>query len=178
MTVPSKTALILQQKLSLFCALAAAYLLWDILAPQQVLAENAGWWNGNDPGAFKDGLIRNVYCDLLGLIEGNFGGLLTASAGVYAFAMAGIGNVKHSLAALTVALASFSMSAGISVNFGEMCQGGNNGVPAAPAPQGNRTLGSSAVFFSPNALGGSNTEESASEPSSRSDASDPFQNFE
>jgi len=165
----------LPYRLYLIALVAAAALISDLILPDAVFAANDGWWNGTDPGEFKDGIIRDVYCDLLGYMEGSFGGLLTTIAGVYAFGMAAIGNIKHFFAALTVALASFSMSAGISISFGEMCNNRQSAAPAAPTPAaGSRILSSD--FLSSSSFNPLPAEKTSKTESSQ--GSDPFQTFE
>ena len=88
----------------------------------------AGWWQGVDTEEFAGGEIREAYCDIIDLMEGNFGGMLMAIAGILAFATAAFGDLKHGITALIVGVSSFAIAAMTSLYFGELCgaDGNNN----------------------------------------------------
>lgn len=93
---------------------------------QQKIAETP-WEDSYSASAFADGVIRESFCDLVSLVEGTFGGLLFAAAGLMAFGFAAFGDSKHGSTAAIVAGAAFSMSAGVSLYFGDLGCGAGAG---------------------------------------------------
>ncbi len=137
-----------------------------------------GWWNENDPGEFAGGIIRDVHCDMLELVEGSFGGMLTAVAGAMGLVYAALGNPKYSVAAIGVACGCFGMSAGISIYFGDVCGGGGGaGARQAQAIQAetNRAL---PLEFQLPGFGHNGKQAAAIQTFERAeDTDDPFNNF-
>ncbi len=86
-------------------------------------AQNGGWWQGVDTEPFANGELRDAYCDIIDLMEGNFGGMLMTVAGILAFATAAFGNFKHGITALVVGISSFAIAAMTSLYFGQLCGG-------------------------------------------------------
>jgi len=100
-----------------------------VLLPTVVFAQGGEakepWQGAYTAEAFAGGVIRNSYCDMVGLVEGSFGGLLAAAAGIMAFGFAAFSNSKHVFTAIMVVGAAFTMSAGISLYFGDLgCSSG------------------------------------------------------
>ena len=89
-----------------------------------------GWWQGVDTEEFADGEIRDAYCDIIDLMEGNLGGMLMSIAGILAFATAALGDFKHGITAIVVGISSFAIAALTSLYFGELCGGDNGGANA------------------------------------------------
>ena len=88
-----------------------------------------GWWQGVDTEEFANGEIRDAYCDLIDLMEGSFGGMLMAVAGIIAFATAAFGDLKHGITTVVVGISSFAIAALTSLYFGQLCEGrGINGI--------------------------------------------------
>jgi hypothetical protein len=136
-----------------------------------------GWWNGNDPGEFAGGVIRDVHCDLVELVEGSFGGMLTAVAGAMGLVYAALGNPKYSIAAVIVACGSFGMSAGISLYFGDVCEGqGARGARQVQAIQGANTKTLPAQFQLPG-FGTDANQGATLRTFEQEDDQDPFSNF-
>ena len=84
---------------------------------------NGGWWQGVDTEPFANGEIRDAYCDIIDLMEGNFGGMLMTIAGILAFATAAFGDLKHAITAVVVGISSFAIAAMTSLYFGQLCGG-------------------------------------------------------
>ena len=109
-------------KMRFFFLVFLSLFLFDI---SDALAQgNPGWWNGNETQPFAGGVIRAAYCDMIGYMEGEFGGLLTVIAGILAFATAAFGSFKHGVTLIVTAVGAFSISAVVSLYFGNLC-GGN-----------------------------------------------------
>ena len=68
--------------------------------------------------AFANNAIRSVFCDLLSLIEGEFGGMVTAAAGVFAIGYVAFGDIRKGSSLIVVAGGFFAISAGVSLYFG------------------------------------------------------------
>ncbi len=87
------------------------------------LAEAQGeepWEGAYTSEPFAGGAIREVYCDLTELVEGNFGGLLFTVAGVVAFAMSVFGEGRQAKNIFVVAVGAATISALISLYFGDL----------------------------------------------------------
>lgn len=83
---------------------------------------NDGYWNGIDTEPFAGGVIRRVHCDLLQFFEGNFGAFFFIVSGLVAFAFAGVtGNTRWSYATIGVGIGMFTLSAFVSLYFGDLC---------------------------------------------------------
>ena len=87
---------------------------------------SGGWADGVDTPAFANGEIRDAYCDIIDLMEGNFGGMLMVVAGIIAFATAAFGDFKHAITAVVVGISSFAIHAMTSLYFGQLCGAGGN----------------------------------------------------
>lgn len=106
--------------------LALGCLACSLLLPGEALAQNDGYWNGTETDAFAGGAIREVYCDILDLMEGNLGGLLMSAAGILAFGAAAFGDLKHGITAVVTGVSAFSLAALMTLYFGQLCGGGGN----------------------------------------------------
>lgn len=73
--------------------------------------------NPNSP-EFNDAQIRNAVCQLLWLIEGSFGALLTTVAGIGAVVSSAFGAYRAGYSMIVVALSSFIMHSLVSLWFG------------------------------------------------------------
>lgn len=104
--------------------------LFTFLFVTPVFANNAHepWQGAYTEGEFAGGEIRQAYCDMVGLVEGNFGGLLFSVAGVVALAFAAFGMSQHSKTAVAAGIGAFAISAAVSLYFGDLgCGNGGNG---------------------------------------------------
>ena len=73
------------------------------------------------------GPIREVFCDIAGLMEGSLGGLLASAAVVLAVGGAAFGDFTNAKSAMVVGIGGATILAGVSLYFGDMgCGGGNN----------------------------------------------------
>ncbi len=109
----------------LFCGVLFCLLVFI----PEVHAQNAHepWEGAYSEEAFAGGEIRQVYCDLVQLTEGTFGGLLFAAAGVMALGFAAFGMSHHSHTAVMTGIGAFAISAGVSLYFGDLGCGGGGG---------------------------------------------------
>lgn len=112
----------------------AKFLLFTLIISLPCIssAQNAKepWTGAYNEEQFAGGEIRKAYCDLVGIVEGNFGGLLFAAAGIMALAFAAFGITHHTHTAVFTAVGAFTISAGVSLYFGDFgCaeQGGGGG---------------------------------------------------
>lgn len=95
---------------------------------------DAAWAAGTEPWqgaytteAFAGGAIRSVYCDLVSVVEGTFGGLLFTVAGFVAIAMGVFGEGGQSKNILVVAIGALTISAAVSLYFGDLgCGSGSS----------------------------------------------------
>ncbi|HMO17836.1 MAG TPA: hypothetical protein PKA63_06925 [Oligoflexia bacterium] len=117
--------IILSTLLFLFIQLSVISSVSDVMADGS--SAKSPWEDSYSAEAFADGAIRDVYCDLVGLVEGTFGGLLFAAAGILAFGFAAFGDSKHGSSAAIVAGAAFTLGAGVSLYFGDLGCGGGGG---------------------------------------------------
>jgi len=102
-------------------AFFTAFLL-DLSTANEALAQgNPGYWNGNETEAFAGGVIRDAYCDVIGYVEGEFGGLLMVIAGILALGAAAFGDFKHGVTMLVTAIGAYTVSALVSLYFGQLC---------------------------------------------------------
>lgn len=101
-------------------------------------AATAPWESAYSAPSFGSGAgggagpIRQVYCDLVGLMQGSFGGLLLSAAALMAIAGAMMGDFSGGKAAIMVGVCSFTIAAGISLYFGDLgcgLDGGNGNAP-------------------------------------------------
>ena len=116
--------------------LSIIFLLVLILIPEALAQQaaagggggggNPGWWRGVDTPAFAGGVIRDAYCDIIKYMEGTLGAMLMVIAGIAAFATAALGNMKHGITAVAVGISAFTISAVVSLFFGQLCGGGAN----------------------------------------------------
>lgn len=96
-----------------------------LFAASNVLADGEEPWEGAyTSGPFAGGVIRDVYCDMVGLLEGTMGGLLFAVAGLVAIAMGVFGEGGQSKNILVVAIGALTTSVLVSLYFGDLCGGG------------------------------------------------------
>ena len=108
-----------------FFALALfSALFLDLSTANEALAQgNPGYWNGNETEPFAGGVIREAYCDVIGYVEGEFGGLLMVIAGILAFGAAAFGDFKHGVTMIVTAIGAYTVSALVSLYFGQLCGG-------------------------------------------------------
>ena len=84
-------------------------------------------WNGAYTSKpFANSAIRNVYCDLVNLVEGSFGALLFVVAGILGITLIAFGDMKNAATMLVVAISAVTIGAGISLYFGDLGCGANN----------------------------------------------------
>ena len=148
-----------------------------LLLPETALAQQATepWQGAYTSPAFAGGAIRSVFCDLVGLIEGNFGALLVASAAVLAVASAAFGDFKHGTTAIMVAVGAFTISAGVSLYFGDM---GCNTQAGAQLPATGGPLGNGPANVARTSPDSDTVQaETAADPELEADESDPFDSF-
>jgi len=92
-----------------------------LITPSQAAEEGAEPWAGAYTSeAFAGGAIRSVYCDLVGLVEGSFGGLLFSVAGLVAIAMGVFGEGGQSKNIFIVAIGALTISTAVSLYFGDL----------------------------------------------------------
>ena len=93
-----------------------------------VRAEAKEPWEGAYTSApFGGGEIREAYCDLVSLVEGNFGALLFSVAGLVAVAMGVFGEGGQSKNILVVSIGALTISTLVSLYFGDMgCGNGSS----------------------------------------------------
>jgi hypothetical protein len=105
--------------------LLSSFLNSDLVSAQSAKEPWQGAYTENE---FAGGEIRKVYCDLVNLVEGAFGGLLLAAAGLMAFGFAAFGVSRHGYTAVTVGVSAFAISAAVSLYFGDLgCSNGAGG---------------------------------------------------
>jgi len=99
-----------------------------LLSPAYAVETGTEPWQGAyTTEAFAGGAIRDVYCDLVGLTEGTFGGLLFTVAGLVAIAMGVFGEGGQSKNILVVAIGAVAISTAVSLYFGDMgCGSGSS----------------------------------------------------
>ncbi len=85
-------------------------------------AQNAAepWDGAYTSEPFADGAIRDVYCDLINLVEGNFGALLFVVAGILGITLIAFGDMKNAATMLIVAISAVTIGTGISLYFGDL----------------------------------------------------------
>lgn len=111
--------------LLLLCCGFTLLLSSDISASAQGLAEP--WPGAHSSEEFAGGEIRDVFCDLVGLLEGELGALVFMAAGVAAILGAAFGNLRQSTSAVAVGVGLFTISAGVGVFFGDFDCGARAG---------------------------------------------------
>ncbi|MCB0323773.1 MAG: hypothetical protein KDD69_09380 [Bdellovibrionales bacterium] len=157
--------------------LLALLVLIDCLAPSAAYAAGAQNLQGTgayDAPEFANGAIRNVFCDLLSLVEGTFGGLLLTAAGFLAVGHAAFGDTRHATTIIPVGIGTFAMGAVISIYFGTMCGGGGGG----GTPAAGRTYGIEATSTPiSRALGFGEPAELEQVPAENTPTGDPFTDF-
>ena len=124
----------------------------NLLLAQSAFATQAAepWPGAYTSEAFADGAIREVFCDILGLVEGQFGALLASAAGVTAIAYAAFGQRGHASSAIITAVGAASIAAGISLYFGDFgCSGGEQVARTVSAEVNEATNNSLLRAFSP-----------------------------
>lgn len=111
-----------------FFKLCTVLLLINLLLPTSVLAQAKEPWQGAyTTSAFAGGAIRDIYCDLVGEVEGSFGALQFVVGGIMAFGFAVFGDVKKTYSIFAAGVVGATMSTGVSLYFGQMCDGGSGG---------------------------------------------------
>lgn len=103
--------------LLLICCGLSLLLCHNISASAQSLAEP--WAGAYSSEEFAGGEIRGVFCDLVGLLEGELGALIFMAAGVAAILGAAFGNLRQGTSAVVVGVGLFTISAGVGVFFGD-----------------------------------------------------------
>ncbi len=105
--------------------LLAGLLLFNLLFSSLVFAQaNEPWKGAYTSEKFAGGAIRDLYCDLVGEVEGSFGALQFIVGGMMAFGYAVFGDTKKTYAIIAAGIVGATMSTGISLYFGQMCGGG------------------------------------------------------
>lgn len=109
-----------------------------LLLPETVLAQATEPWEGAYTNkAFAGGEIREVYCDLVGLMEGSLGALLASAAAVLALASAAFGDARHGTTLIVCAIGTATISVGVSLYFGDFgCGAQGTPLPATGGPMG------------------------------------------
>ncbi len=100
-----------------------SFLMISLLLVGSSYADEVGkepWKGAYTTEQFADGAIRKVYCDLVGYVGGSFGGLLFSVAGLVAIAMGVFGEGRQSKNVLVVGIGAFSISAAVSLYFGDL----------------------------------------------------------
>lgn len=93
-----------------------------VLIPDFAFADSQEIWKGAYTAKpFAGGALRNLYCDLVGEVEGSFGALVFITGGFVAFGMAVFGNAKRTYSIIIAGIVGATMSSGISLYFGKMC---------------------------------------------------------
>lgn len=96
-------------------------ILLIICSSSYVFADGVEPWEGAyTSGEFAGGVIRDVYCDMIGLLEGTMGGLLFSVAGLVAIAMGVFGEGGQSKNILVVAIGALTTSVAVSLHFGDL----------------------------------------------------------
>lgn len=88
------------------------------------------WQGAYTSSAFAGGVIRNLYCDLAQEVEVSFGGMLFIVGGFVAFSFAVFGNAKRSYSIIMAGIAAATITGGISLSFGRMCNFDSSGAGA------------------------------------------------
>ncbi len=106
------------------CALAA-----ELAIAGTAYAVGAEPWTGaHSTGPFAGGEIRQAYCDIVSLVEGNLGALLATAAAVMAVASAAFGNIRQGAILGATAIGAATISAGVSLGFGDLCGADGNAI--------------------------------------------------
>lgn len=117
---------------------------------------------------FADGAIRDVVCDIMGLVGGTFGGMLLTAAGIVAMTYAAFGDAKYASSLIVVGVGAFAMSAMISIYFGDLGCTTGEGQQNRQIIQTERSLSPAVAAF------GLQTREPAELPHGDDTSSDPF----
>jgi hypothetical protein len=141
-------------------ALFSAVILCNMLLADSAFAipgAQEPWKEAYTSPPFAGGVIRDAFCDILGLLQGNLGALLATAAAVVAITSAAMGNLRGTSTLVLTGVAAVTLSAGISVGFGDFNCANDGG-----------------------AIGGNERTISADIPpvsQAQSPAEDPFQGF-
>jgi hypothetical protein len=99
-------------------------------------AATAPWESAYSAPAFAGGAIREVFCDIVGMVQGSFGALLLSTAALMAVAGAAFGDMTSAKSGLVVGVGAATIAAGVSLYFGDLgcgldggAQPGNNAAP-------------------------------------------------
>ena len=97
--------------------------------PSIVLAADGGLasFGAFSSNGFAGGIFIDVICDIYDLMGGDLGALLTTASLFVAICAAAIGGMGMVRSSIVVAVASFSLSTGVSIYFGKFSCEGNNG---------------------------------------------------
>lgn len=96
------------------------FLLFNLLFSSIVFAQAKEPWEGAYTSPeFAGGAIRDLYCDLVGEVEGSFGALQFIVGGMMAFGYAVFGDTKKTYAIIAAGIVGATMSTGISLYFGK-----------------------------------------------------------
>lgn len=107
-----------------FIKLLVGLLLFNLFFTSLVFAQAKEPWKGAYTSPeFAGGAIRNLYCDLVGEVEGSFGALQFIVGGMMAFGYAVFGDTKKTYAIVAAGVVGATMSTGVSLYFGQMCGG-------------------------------------------------------
>lgn len=97
-----------------------------LCSASHVLADGVEPWEGAyTSGEFAGGVIRDVYCDMVGLLQGTMGGLLFAVSGLVAITMGVFGEGGQTKNILVVAIGALTSSVAVSLYFGDLGCGTN-----------------------------------------------------
>lgn len=116
-----------------FWLVAGSALALTALLPEAAWAQEGLDVAYNAP-QFAGGEIRQVFCDLLSLVEGEFGGLLLTAAGFLALSHAAFGDTKHATAVIPVAIGCFAAAGVVSIFFGTLCEADGSAVAGRVMP--------------------------------------------
>jgi hypothetical protein len=110
--------------ISKVCKTSLIFLI--ICSSSYVFADGTEPWAGAyTSGEFAGGVIRDAYCDMVGLLQGTMGGLLFSVAGLVAIAMGVFGEGGQSKNILVVAIGALTSSVAVSLYFGDLGCGTN-----------------------------------------------------
>lgn len=102
------------------CSKGTVLLLIVLLASANpAYAAEAPWESAYNAEPFAGGVIRDVFCDLVGLIQGSFGALLLSTAALMAIGGAAFGDFTSAKTAIVVGVSSATIAAGVSLYFGD-----------------------------------------------------------
>ena len=100
---------------------AYAALIWfSYLSVSPALADNAQepWEGAYSAGEFGGGVLRQAYCDILGLMQGNLGAMLASAAAVMLLVNSAFGKRQGGPLIIT-AVGAVTLGAGVSLYFGD-----------------------------------------------------------